>query len=122
MKDSLSQEALGHDGELPPAVFDQMAALGHHHVVELLSFLCDHNVSVSLHSQFETWTQRKAVKTAQQTLKEVPTTVKMTKNVGTEKQKRGQQDFVKRVLLMWLKKICAGIHNKFQKQMKLVNN
>lgn len=100
MKDSLSQEALGHDSELPPAVFDQMATLGHHHVVELLSFLCDHNVSVPLHSQFETWTQRETVKDM---LKEAPTAVKSTEDITT--LQKNSTAYLTRVDAKFLKKM-----------------
>ena len=54
MKNSLSHEALGHVAELPAAVLDQVTALAHHHVVELLALLRDHHVRIPLHAQLQT--------------------------------------------------------------------
>lgn len=58
-RDSLSHKTLGHNAELPPSVLNQVAILGHHHVVELFPFLCDHHVGVTLHSEFETYEVKK---------------------------------------------------------------
>lgn len=52
---SLSHEAFGHNAELPAPVLDQVAVLGHHHVVELLALLGDHHIGVPLHAQFKAW-------------------------------------------------------------------
>lgn len=52
---SLSHKTLGHNAELPSSVLNQVAILGHHHVVELLPFLCNHHVGITLHAQFETY-------------------------------------------------------------------
>lgn len=48
-KNSLSHEALGHGSQLSAPVLDQVPALGHHHMVELLAFLGNHNVGIPLH-------------------------------------------------------------------------
>ena len=61
-KNSLSHEALGHDAELAASVLDEVSALGHHHVVELLSFLCDHHIGVPLHSQLQTLERNHSLK------------------------------------------------------------
>lgn len=53
-KNSLSHEALGNDAQLPAPVLDQVAALGHHHVVEFLALLGDHHIGIPLHSQLQT--------------------------------------------------------------------
>lgn len=54
-RDLLSHKALGDNAELPPSVLNQVAVLGHHHVVELLPFLCNHHIGVALHSELETY-------------------------------------------------------------------
>lgn len=54
-RDSLSHKTLGHNAELLSSVLDQVAILGHHHVVEFLPFLGNHHVGVTLHSKFKTY-------------------------------------------------------------------
>ena len=52
-KDSLSEEALGHLGQLAAPVLDEVPVLSHHHVVELLSFLSDHHIGIPFHAKFQ---------------------------------------------------------------------
>lgn len=50
---SLAKEALGDGAELPPAVLDQVHLLAHHHVIQLLPLLRNHDIRVALHAQLQ---------------------------------------------------------------------
>lgn len=71
-RNSLSHEALGHNAELPASVLNQVPILGHHHVVELLPLLCNHHIGIPLHSQFETYQQKRKTSQIQVDLSPLP--------------------------------------------------
>ena len=52
---ALAEEALGNGAQLSPAVLDQVHLLAHHHVVQLLPLLRDHDVGVTLHAQLQAY-------------------------------------------------------------------
>ena len=52
---SLAEEALGDGAQFSPTVLDEVHLLVHHHVVQLLPLLRDHDVGVALHAQLQAY-------------------------------------------------------------------